>query len=232
MGKVEEIMTTTHGFAPIRPGLLVTQIHQKLREAILDGTLRPGDALRDSVIAEQMKVSRSPVREALRLLEAAGLTTKDPNRSYVVLEFGEDDLRELAGMRLAYETLAVRLIVHSDKAVGDFSLQLKALRAALTSGSQAAIAAADRVFHSSLVALSGNSRLIEGYGRIQDQVELTLISTDAPNRGSDGMVERHELLVQLLTEAASRGQSGDVVAELESHILQGMGCPSLLPPLH
>lgn len=224
-------MAAMHNFEPIRPGLLVTRIHQQLRDAILDGSLRPGDALRDSVIAEQMKVSRSPVREALRLLESAGLTRKDPNRAYSVLKFDETDLRELAGVRLAYETLAVRLLVHSGKAVPDFSVEIKELRAALTSGSQSAIAAADRVFHSSLVALSGNGKLIEGYRRIQDQVELTLISTEAPRRGLDAMIERHELLVRLLTEATAKGQAADIVAELESHILQGMGCPELLPPL-
>lgn len=226
-------MTPVHDFAPIRPGLLVNQIHQKLRESILDGSLRPGDALQDSVIAEQMKVSRSPVREALRLLQSAGLTTKEANRSYVVLAFGEADLRELAAMRLAYETLAVRLIVESEIPVGDFSTELKAMRAACESGFQTEIAAADRLFHSSIISLSGNSRLTAGFERIQDQVELTLITTDAAKRGSDGdgFVERHEMLVKVLAEASTNKHPGKIVAELESHILQGMNCPSLLAPV-
>ena len=224
-------MIDKNEFPPIRPGLLATEIHRQLLQGILTGRLKPGESLRDSVLAAQMQVSRSPVREALRLLEQSGLVTKVPNRSYVVITFDGPDLRELAALRLALETLAVRLLVEKNVDVGSFEDQLKLLRKAVDSNDNAEIVRSDRNFHGSIVARTGHSRLISTYEGLRDQIELAMISTEAPPRGTYGMVERHGRLSAELHRAVKTGDARPIVLELEDHILAGMGCPDLLRPL-
>src|SRR5690606_8944121 len=95
----------------IQVGSLVDEARQQIRRNILTGRLRPGERLRDSVLAEALGVSRSPVREALRLLEQAGLVEKTNNRSYRIPAFAPEDIKELAALRAADEVLAIRTIV-------------------------------------------------------------------------------------------------------------------------
>jgi DNA-binding GntR family transcriptional regulator len=214
-------------FAPVRAGLLVSDIHARIREAILAGLVEPGQPLRDSTLAEQMQVSRSPVREALRMLEQSGLVTKRPNRPYVVVEFDETDVRELAGMRAALETLAVRLIVHRGEPVSGFEDELAALRAAVEGGIASTIVRADRRFHRAVVNAAGNHRLTTSYDGLRDQIVLAMLSSDAPARGHAGLVQRHVDLVAELVGAIGSGDAGEVIARFERHILDGMDCPGL-----
>src|SRR5450756_600157 len=84
---------------PGRSGQLVSEIAGLIRSRILKGTLAPGERVRESVIAAEKGVSRAPVREAMRLLERAGIVSKSPNHSYLVTRFGERDIHELATLR-------------------------------------------------------------------------------------------------------------------------------------
>ncbi len=80
-----------------------------LREAILTGALRAGRQLKQEEIAEQFGVSRIPVREALRQLEGEGLVVFYPRRGAVVAELSSQEVQETCEMRVALETLALRL---------------------------------------------------------------------------------------------------------------------------
>lgn len=101
-------------FRTIRPSTLRHQVVDEIRDAIVSGRLKPGEHLKESTIAEQMAISRSPVREALRLLEQEGLTISIPNRGSFVKDFDEKDVREIFSVRGALESLAVELIVKSE----------------------------------------------------------------------------------------------------------------------
>ncbi|WP_419905316.1 GntR family transcriptional regulator [Kiloniella sp.] len=81
----------------------------ELREEIISGALRPGEPLRQDNIAERYKVSRMPVREALRVLEAEGLALLVPNKGASVAPLDPLELQEIYEMRVSAETLALRL---------------------------------------------------------------------------------------------------------------------------
>jgi DNA-binding GntR family transcriptional regulator len=83
----------------------------KLRDAIVSGKLEPGEHLKESLIAEQMSVSRIPVREALRHLEQEGLIVSIPNQGSFVKVFDEKDIREIFTLRGALESLACELVL-------------------------------------------------------------------------------------------------------------------------
>ena len=86
-------------------------VYRRVREAILDGELRPGETMSQVVLAEEMGVSRTPLREALRMLQGEGLVEARPNRRVRVAPISAADLEELYAVRVALETQALRLAV-------------------------------------------------------------------------------------------------------------------------
>jgi DNA-binding GntR family transcriptional regulator len=79
-----------------------------LREAIVEGELQAGDPLVEARLAEQLSVSRGPVRNALQALEGEGLVRTQPNGRTVVVGFGPDDLQDLTSVRYELEAAAIR----------------------------------------------------------------------------------------------------------------------------
>ena len=88
-------------------------IADRIREDIACGAIGGGTALNQVELAERFGVSRIPVREALRTLEADGLIRYVPNRGAIVVPFSEGDVRERYEMRLVLEPLALRLAIPS-----------------------------------------------------------------------------------------------------------------------
>ena len=220
----------TPGFQLIRSASLVDEAQRQIRLRILNGELAVGSPLRDSVLAEQMGVSRSPVREALRLLEQSGLVEKSANRSYRISDLAAADIPELATLRLADEIVAVRTIVQKKIALDPLDAALERLRTPGTTALE--IAAADAGFHAAVVALAGMPRLDARYADLTDQIRLVLLSGDLEQTVTGSvLVERHVVLRDALAAAIESGNPHEVIALWESHLLSGMQVPGLLDPL-
>jgi DNA-binding GntR family transcriptional regulator len=82
------------------------RVRDELHAAILSGSLKPGERLRAEALAQRFGTSRTPIREALLVLEAEGLVEVEPHRGAVVREFDADDLRELYELRAVIEPVA------------------------------------------------------------------------------------------------------------------------------
>ncbi len=94
--------------ARCRPKTTSEWLFEQLRAGIITGEYAAGEPIRQDKIAERYEVSRMPVRDALRLLEAEGLVEQRPHRGAVVAELHADDALELFEVRAALESLAVR----------------------------------------------------------------------------------------------------------------------------
>lgn len=81
----------------------------RLREDIVSGRLRPNERLVESDIAQRMKISRTPVREALKLLETQGYLSRLPNGRLIVTDHSPSQIRNLYEVREALETMALKL---------------------------------------------------------------------------------------------------------------------------
>jgi DNA-binding GntR family transcriptional regulator len=209
----------TAGFAPITATSLVEESHRQIKAQILSGELAAGEPLKDSVLAQKMGVSRSPVREALRLLEQTGLVQKSNNRSYLVADISkQEDLEELALLRLADEGLAVQVIVERRLAIDTLEPALEAIRA--RGADPVASAQADTDFHTAVVALAGLPRLTARYAGLTDQIRLMLITSSASNMMQLPMLwENHRALYDALATAVETGDPGPALATWRQHIL-------------
>ena len=86
-------------------------VYERVRAAILDGELAPGAVMSQVAVAEELGISRTPLREALRMLQSEGLIEGEPNRRVRVAPMTADDLQELCVMRVTLEAEALRLAV-------------------------------------------------------------------------------------------------------------------------
>jgi len=100
--------------APLEtPRSLAGDAADRIRESILSGGFRPGEHLVEARIAQQLNVSRGPVREAFKLLRAEGLVEEEPRRGTFVVRLEADDVREIYQLRAAIEGQAARLLTES-----------------------------------------------------------------------------------------------------------------------
>lgn len=150
---------------------LSRQVADHLHGRIRDGALRSGSVLRETELAAELGVSRTPVREALRLLAADGLVEVRANRSAVVRSLPPDQLRHLFQVREALETLAVELAVPR-LGPADFE-RLEALsRAADDPARRSAARRFDVDLHRTIARGSGNPLLAAQIERLHELVEL------------------------------------------------------------
>jgi GntR family transcriptional regulator of gluconate operon len=148
-------------FEAIGTRALRESVFQRLRQAILEGRLRPGDRLLETEIARQMRVSRAPVREALRLLESDGLVATAAHRGTFVTSVEPEECRELYELRAVLEGYAARLVVRKGAAPQDGALGrlIDEMRAAADQSDAIRWAEANFRFHEGVLALTANAHI-------------------------------------------------------------------------
>lgn len=150
---------------------LSRQVADHLHGRIREGALRSGSVLRETELAAELGVSRTPVREALRLLAADGLVEVRANRSAVVRSLDSAQLRHLFQVREALETLAVELA--APRLTPEDFERLDALgHAAADPSRRAAARRFDVELHQTIARRSGNPFLAAEIERLHDLVEL------------------------------------------------------------
>ena len=184
-----------------------------LRAMLFAGELAPGEPLREVSLAEAFQVARSTVREALQVLAAEGLVTRYPNRGVVVTELTEADIAEIFEARLLLESAGVR----AGSAAADLSPVAAALTAyadAVRAGEPAEATHAHLEFHTSLVALLGNGRLVAAADVLTADLRLALASVERARGNARTQVADHRRLLTLMRG----GDEVAALAELERHL--------------
>ena len=198
---------------PLARALLRDDVYRRVRDAIVDGTLGPGEQLRDQELAAWLGVSRTPVREALLRLQQAGLVAALPGRSTTVASLDTRAARDAQAVVAQMHRLAVH------EAVGQLTADdLERMRdanrrfqAALKAGDAEAALDADDELHGIPVAAAGNAAL----AAVLDQFTPVLRRVERLRFGSlsgRGSVALHARLIDLC-EAGDREAAADVSHE-------------------
>jgi DNA-binding GntR family transcriptional regulator len=139
--------------------LLRDSVFQRIRDAIIDGTLEPGERLLDPELSAWLGVSRTPIREALARLEAAGLVETKPGRYTIVSPIEPRTVADAQAVTAAMHELAVRAAVPLLTAADLTAMREAndAFAAALAAGDVIAAIAADDAFHAVPVERAGNA---------------------------------------------------------------------------
>lgn len=156
-------------FSPLREVVFVT-----LRRQILRGELKPGERLMEISLANKLGVSRTPIREAIRMLEHEGLAVMKPRRGAQVAKISVQELRDVLEVRESLEILAISKACERMDAE-DLSAMDKAAKRfedlALRPGADlTALAEADVAFHDAIYNATKNRRLIQILGKLREQM--------------------------------------------------------------
>ncbi|WP_407180617.1 GntR family transcriptional regulator [Bradyrhizobium sp. STM 3562] len=149
-------------------------VAQKLREAIMSGTLKPGQRLVERELCEMMGVSRPSIREALRLLEADGLVNTVPHRGPVVSTISLDEAKELYAARAVLEGFAGRECarLHDPVVVRRIGEALAKLKTAAASSDLAGCLEAKTEFYAALIGGCRNSFIERMLKPLHDRITL------------------------------------------------------------
>lgn len=206
------------------PRSLAEDAADRIREQILDGGFKQGEHLVEAKIAEQLNISRGPVREAFKLLRAEGLLKEEPRRGTFVVSLTAQDVREIYGLRAALEGRAGRMIARANDPATLARLRALAdeIDRAVDAGDAVAASRADLAFHEGLCELCGNTRIHEvfmryvptlrGLLRLDEQVLRSLDEISRQHRPFVDALEAgdEELVARLLNEHAEH--AGELIA--------------------
>jgi DNA-binding GntR family transcriptional regulator len=193
--------------------LLRDQAYTRLRDAILDGTLEPGEQLRDAELAEWLGLSRTPIREAVARLEEYGLVETQPNRHTRVAALSARDARDAFTVVAVLEALAASLgvprLIEAD--LETMRAANRDFAAALVAADVAAALAADDRFHGVLVQAAANREIARSLERLMPKIrrlERARFGSLAGRRS----VEQHERILALCA-AGEVEQTAEAVRE-------------------
>lgn len=151
---------------------LVDRAYSSLKQRILENHYRPGFQALESEIAEDLGVSRTPVREALKQLQYEGLVELIPRRGFRVVPVVAEDMKEIYEVLTALESMASELLARrgvSDEEIEPLVTATDAMEAALKKDDLEGWALADERYHAHLIELCGNQRLINMARTVRDQ---------------------------------------------------------------
>jgi DNA-binding GntR family transcriptional regulator len=194
----------------------VGRVAEELRRALFDGEVEPGTPLREIALAEAMGVSRSTIREALAMLVAEGLATREPNRGVHVTELDPDSVRDVCRSRAVLEMAGVRRWAVASEQARDAVRQAldDFAKASDSDAERAELTAAHLGIHSARVGLTESPRLMALADALSAEVRLGLAKVDRIRRNSAQQVASHRGLVDLL----ERGDLEAAASELEAHL--------------
>ena len=193
------------------------RVYEIVRSGIVDGRYEPGARLREEDLASDIGVSRTPVREALRRLDADGLVDFSPNRGAHVATWSADDIEEIFALRALLEGFGARLAAEraGPDAAADLRRVAEDMAAAAKLGDLDRVAELNQTFHHTILSAAGNMRLVETLARL---IEVPLVQRTFRHYGPDDLqrsLEHHRELV--LAIEANDGVWAESV--MRSHVL-------------
>ena len=179
--------------------LLAEDVADRIREEILAGRVGQGERLVEAVIAEELGVSRGPVREALKLLRGEGLVIEEPHRGAFVARLSAADVRDIFDLRAALEVArrqAARRAAHAIRHPRPCAGCSNGWRQAAKDGDAGHVLQADLAFHEGVCRLAGNRRLLEVYVRYVPVIKNLMKLEELACRDFDDAAREHEPMLR------------------------------------
>lgn len=177
-------------------------VFETLREAIINGHLKAGERLMEVQLAEELGVSRTPVREAIRKLELEGFVVMIQRKGAYVADLSTKDIADVFEIRSALESLAAALACEriTDEELEELEHLLIKVNQCTENNDLEKLVEVDTQFHDVLYRASRNERLAQIINNLREQIQrFRKISMGAPGRMRETLKE-HKLLVEAIAE--------------------------------
>jgi len=199
------------------PKSLSQRVMLRLRQAIIDGEFELGAVISEEMIAQSFGVSRTPVREAMGLLQAQGLVVIRPQVGSFVFTPSVADISALCAFRSIIEPKAAELAYGHDRAgaVAAIKSAITDMEQALVARDNVAYGRADTALHDAFFAHCGNHYLVESYQLVSGRIAALRTNLSAPvDVQTPASFEEHRTLLRLF----ERGEFAAFEKLMISHI--------------
>jgi DNA-binding GntR family transcriptional regulator len=162
---------------PARRRTLGQSVADSLREAIYAGAIKPGEKLSEVKIAQELEVSRAPVRDALAELERDGLLTRFSNQRAAVVALTREDVEEICSLRSTLEAMAVRLAIAraTEEDFARLADNIRTFEVAVEPGEAGLL---DLQFHEIVVGAARHGRLLSCWQTLHSLIRFVLVQGD------------------------------------------------------
>lgn len=186
---------------------------EEMREAILNGVLQPRERLMEIQLAEELGVSRTPIREALRKLELEGFIVMIPRKGAYVADFSLRDLEDIFEVRKVLEGLAAELCTEraTDEEIAEMKRLLRLKEESIANNDMKLLLEVDTKFHELLYQGSRNDHLKDIISNLREQIDrFRSASLQYPGRMKRSLEEHHAILNAI---AARDGETANRLAK-------------------
>lgn len=189
----EDLTLNMNAYLPLRDVVFHT-----LREAILRGELKPGERLMELQLAAKLGVSRTPIREAIRMLEQEGLAVTIPRKGAEVAKMTEKDMRDVLQVREALDELAASIACEQMTAeqLDELKTTMREFEECTKNGNVKKIAEADEKFHDIIYQATGNPKLVNIVSNLREQMYRYRIEYVKDEKNYPVLIREHKEIVE------------------------------------
>lgn len=194
---IDNLRLDMDAYLPLRDVVFNT-----LREAILKGDLLPGERLMEIALANQLGVSRTPIREAIRMLEQEGLAITIPRKGAIVAGMSQKEMEEVLEIREALEELSVQVVCDriSKEDIEKLYVAKQHFEETLATHDIKKIAQADIEFHNVIYQATDNKKLIIMLESLREQVYRYRVEYLKDSNNYDDILADHEAIYNAIVK--------------------------------
>lgn len=191
----DNLKLNTDAYLPLRDVVFHT-----LREAILKGELKPGERLMELQLASKLGVSRTPIREAIRMLEQEGLAVTIPRKGAEVARMTEKDMEDVLQIREVLDELAVKLACDNitREEIKELENRTVQFENCIRQGDLKKIAEADVAFHDVIYKAAGNKKLMIMLDNLREQIYRYRVEYLKTGKSHPTLIQEHREILQAL----------------------------------
>ena len=197
---IEEAGTATpmEDIGPIENVPLRVQVANRLRTAILSGRLKPGTSLVETALADQMNVSRAPIREAIQILENDGLVETIAYKGKRVKPQTAREVEEVYSLREAFEVMAVQRIIERNTPVDALRAPCEAMLKAAGDDDLEGLVAGDEAFHRTLIEIADHDLLAASWKSLYLRIHQIMALRSRKDHDLQAIASNHPPIVDAL----------------------------------
>lgn len=230
-------MNRKRSLTPGSPGSMRERAYAYIQRKIASGELKPDVSISELILAKELKMSRTPVREALGQLVAEGLLDQTPNRGTVVVQLGRQDIIDLYELREALEVYSARKAAQLPLRTIDLqrwqglSDEVRHLKGELEKSGKTILnaeqmhrfVASDLSFHNMLMRMAVNGRMLKVVNETRLLIRIFAIRRPGYDAATLGRIhQQHDAIIQAVTghnlELATQLLNGHIRTSLEESL--------------
>ena len=211
-------MSKSAKFAKIEYSGLRSQVYQMIKDMIIRGRLKPNERIVESRIAEELSISRGPVREAIRDLAKEGIVTNIPRKGTFITACSIKDIEEIYSLRAVLEGLAIRRALKylGEKEIKKREKLKNEMVAAAKHKDINEMVKKDMEFHKMICHFSKHTRLIKFWSDMDYQIRMFLVTTDVVFHNPEEVAKRHNEIL----DAIKKKDPDKAETCIKNHIIQ------------